>query len=144
MIVGQFANFSLYLQSDPLSPNEIQPNPLSSNRKLIMHSSFIINKILSIICTGYGYGVERPSMVFALTIQYIQWAPNNLSFSYQSGWIINLVSVVSVIMLTKSYDFFYQFEIRKEKSCIIAFGVTLDAKAAKNFKEKIDYEYSNI
>ena len=50
-------------------------------------------------------------------------------------------SVVCLIMLTKSYDFFYQFEMRKDKSCTVACHVTLDAESAKNFKEKIDDEY---
>lgn len=56
----------------------------------------------------------------------------------------NLVIIVSLQLCepkVRLFEFFFQFEMRKENICTVACRVNLDAESAKNFKEKIDDEY---
>lgn len=51
--------------------------------------------------------------------------------------------MICIILLIPSLVLYLlQFKMRQEKSCTVACKThKLDAKAAKNFREKIDYEY---
>lgn len=54
---------------------------------------------------------------------------------------LNMNSVRSYHLGLSEIPLFFQFEMRRSKMCNVVCRITLDAKTAKEFKEKIDDEY---